>query len=56
MSQDKLKKRGLGRGLEAILQSPDTDITLPGSPVKVFVIQTNEELMIARDAKRVVEG
>lgn len=27
MSQDKLKKRGLGRGLEAILQSPDTDIT-----------------------------
>jgi acetate kinase len=37
-------------------KSPDTDITLPGSPVKVFVIQTNEELMIARDAKRVVEG
>ena len=28
MSQDnKFKKRGLGRGLEAILQSPDTDIT-----------------------------
>ncbi len=37
-------------------KSPDTDITLPGSPVRVFVIQTNEELMIARDAKRVVEG
>lgn len=27
MSQDKYKKRGLGRGLEAILQSPETDIT-----------------------------
>lgn len=27
MSQDKFKKRGLGRGLEAILQSPETDIT-----------------------------
>jgi acetate kinase len=38
------------------LKSPDTDITLPGSPVKVFVIPTNEELMIARDARRLVEG
>lgn len=27
MSADKAKKRGLGRGLEAILQSPETDIT-----------------------------
>ncbi|MBK9291199.1 MAG: ParB/RepB/Spo0J family partition protein [Bacteroidetes bacterium] len=27
MSADKTKKRGLGRGLEAILQSPETDIT-----------------------------
>ena len=32
------------------------DITGAGSKVKVFVIATNEELVIARDTKRLVEG
>ena len=37
------------RGKEAL-------ISFPHSPVKVFVIPTNEEVMIARDAMRLCEG
>ena len=32
------------------------DITGAGSKAKVLVIATNEELMIARDTKEIVEG
>ena len=31
-------------------------ISTPDSKVKVFVIPTNEELVIARDTKAIVEG
>ena len=31
------------------------DLTVPGAKVKVLVICTNEELMIARDTKEIVE-
>jgi acetate kinase len=33
----------------------ERDITGPGSTVKVLVIPTNEELVIARDTKEIVE-
>lgn len=45
IDQEKNKKRG-----EAI------DVTAEGATVKTFVIPTNEELMIALDTKRLVEG
>ena len=32
------------------------ELTLPGSDVRVFVIPTNEELVIARDTKAIAEG
>ena len=38
------------RGLEI------NDISAEGSRVKVLVVCTNEELMIARDTKAIVEG
>lgn len=34
----------------------ERELTKPGSKVKVFLIPTNEELMIARDTKEIVEG
>jgi len=34
----------------------EVEISKPGSKVRVFVIPTNEELMIARDTKAMVEG
>ena len=37
------------RGLEA-------EISSPGSPVRIFVVPTNEELLIARDTWRIVSG
>ena len=45
---DKEKNDGL-RGKEAQLNTPD-------SKVDIFLIPTNEELMIARDTKAIVEG
>ena len=45
IDQEKNKKRG-----EAI------DVTAEGATVKTFVIPTNEELMIALDTKRLVQG
>lgn len=45
---DKKKNDGL-RGKEAQLNTPD-------SKVDIWLIPTNEELMIARDTKRIVEG
>ncbi|GHV54190.1 acetate kinase [Synergistales bacterium] len=45
---DEGKNAGL-RGKEAVISADD-------SKVKVMVVPTNEELMIARDAKRIAEG
>jgi acetate kinase len=55
-----------GRGLEAVGLSIDAaknasvvgeaEITGEGSKGRVFVIPTNEELLIARDSERIVEG
>jgi len=33
---------------------PDTDIASPGSPARILVIHTREELMVAREARRVL--
>ena len=37
-------------------QSDNVEISTPDSKVKVYVIPTNEELMIARDTERIVSG
>jgi acetate kinase len=37
------------------VRGEEREITKPGSKVKVFVIPTNEELMIARDTARLIE-
>ena len=34
--------------------TPDAEITAPGSPVRVLVIHTREELMVAREPRRVL--
>lgn len=34
----------------------EAELTLPGDKVRVFVLATNEELMIARDTKEIVEN
>jgi acetate kinase len=33
---------------------PDTDVARPDSAARVFVIHTQEELMVAREARRVM--
>jgi acetate kinase len=33
---------------------PDVDIARPDSPARIFVIHTQEELVVAREARRVV--
>ncbi len=33
----------------------EAELTLPGDPVRVFILATNEELMIARDTKEIVD-
>ena len=38
------------------IRGEETEISTPDSPVKVFVIPTNEELVIARDTLAIVEG
>ena len=43
------EKNAAAKGVEAEISAPD-------SKVRVFVIPTNEELVIARDTKRLVEG
>lgn len=37
------------------IRGEEADISKDGAPVRVLVIPTNEELMIARDTKRLVE-
>ena len=41
---------------EKVWRSPDTRISTPDSKVDVWVIPTNEELMIARDTKEIVDA
>ena len=38
------------------IRGEEVEISTPDSTVKVFVIPTNEELVIARDTKAIVEG
>jgi acetate kinase len=33
---------------------PDVDIARPDSPARIFVIHTQEEMVVAREARRVV--
>lgn len=40
----------------AVTRGELTDLTAPGASVGVYVIPTNEELMIARDTKAIVSG
>jgi acetate kinase len=35
---------------------PDADIAKPDSPARIFVIHTQEELVVAREARRVAGG
>lgn len=38
------------------IRGEEAEISVPGSKVKIFVIPTNEEVMIARDTKRITAG
>lgn len=56
---DKLKFMGVGINYEIndkLKRGPEGEISTPNSKVKVYVICTNEELMIARDTKEIVEA
>ena len=45
----------LDEGLNQKIKGEEAEISSPNSRVKVFVIPTNEELMIARETKKVIE-
>lgn len=45
----------LDEGLNQKIKGEEAEISSPNSKVKVFVIPTNEELMIARETKKVIE-
>ncbi len=47
---------GLDTARNAEARGRDQDITAPGSAARVFVVPTNEELLIARDTARIVAG
>lgn len=56
---DKLKFMGVEINYEIndkLKKGPEGEISTPNSKVKVYVICTNEELMIARDTKEIVEA
>lgn len=56
---DKLKFMGVEINYEIndkLKRGPEGEISTPNSKVKVYVICTNEELMIARDTKEIVEA
>lgn len=56
---DKLKFMGVEINYEIndkLKRGPEGEISTPKSKVKVYVICTNEELMIARDTKEIVEA
>ena len=56
---DKLKFMGCEIDYEvnnALKHGKEGEISTPGSKIKVFVICTNEELMIARDTKEIVDA
>ena len=38
------------------VRGEEIEISVPGSKVRMFVIPTNEELVIARDTKEIVEA
>ena len=41
---------------DVTIKGKEAEISAPDSKVRVFVIPTNEELLIARDTKALVEG
>ncbi|HMX63464.1 MAG TPA: acetate kinase, partial [Candidatus Sumerlaeota bacterium] len=43
-----------GRNRQATL--PEAEITTPDSPIRAFVIATNEELMIARETQNLISN
>ena len=45
----------LDEGLNQKIKGEEAEISSPNSRVRVFVIPTNEELMIARETKKVIE-
>lgn len=56
---DKLKFMGIEIDYDTndkLKRGPEGEISTPNSKVKVYVICTNEELMIARDTKEIVEA
>lgn len=56
---DKLKFMGIEIDYDIndkLKRGPEGEISTPNSKVKVYVICTNEELMIARDTKEIVEA
>ena len=56
---DQLKFMGVEINYEIndrLKRGPEGEISTPNSKVKVYVICTNEELMIARDTKEIVEA
>lgn len=56
---DKLKFMGVEINYEIndkLKRGPEGEISTPNSKVRVYVICTNEELMIARDTKEIVEA
>jgi acetate kinase len=38
------------------IRGEEVDISTPDSPIRILVIPTNEELVIARDTKEIVEA
>ncbi|MCD6097332.1 acetate kinase [bacterium] len=46
----------IDEGKNSSVQGEETDISVPGSPVRVLVIPTDEERIIGEDTKRIVEG
>ena len=45
----------LNKELNNATHGDEVELTLPGCPVRAFVVPTNEELAIARDTKEIVE-
>jgi acetate kinase len=52
---DGLEFMGMGLDLERNANpKPDADVATPDSPARIFVIHTEEELVVAREARRVL--
>ena len=45
----------LDKAVNDATHGDEVELTVPGCPVRAFVVPTNEELAIARDTKEIVE-